>query len=115
MNETAEAGQRQERFKTAIEHLGRRTDSTRLDGAYELFHLVADNKGLRETVFDILCAHIRQKTSERAYRTEHEKKPSEEIQTLLSLLFVEETCEIFKNLYINLRGSWLNGANLAGG
>ena len=113
-NETAEAGQRQERFKTAIEHLGHGAVSVRLGGAYELFHLAADNKGLRETVFDILCAHIRQTTSEKSYRTEHGEKPSEEIQTLLSQLFVEETCETFKDLYINLQGSWLNGTNLAG-
>ena len=38
-NETTEQGQRQERLKNAIEHLGHESASVRLGGAYELFHL----------------------------------------------------------------------------
>ena len=34
----------------------------RLGGAYELFHLAQDTEELRQTVLDILCAHIRQTT-----------------------------------------------------
>ena len=113
-NENTETGQRQERLKTAIEHLGHGAVSVRLGGAYELSHLAADNEDLRETVLDILCAHIRQTTSEEAYRTTHKEKPSEEIQALLTLLFVERRREIFENCYINLQGSWLNGANVDG-
>ena len=113
-NENMETGQRQERLKTAIEHLGHGAVSVRLGGAYELSHLAADNDDLRETVLDILCAHIRQTTSEEAYRIAHKEKPSEEIQALLTLLFVERRREIFKNCYVNLQGSWLNGANVEG-
>ena len=107
----AEQGQRQERLKNAIEHLGHESDSVRLGGAYELFHLVGDTKDIRRTVFDILCAHIRQTTGEEEYRKKYPSKPSEEIQSLLTLLFVQKR-EIFKGLRINLQGSWLNGANL---
>ena len=57
-----EDGLRQERLKNAIEHLGHDSDSVRLGGAYELFHLAEDTKELRQTVLDILCAHIRQTT-----------------------------------------------------
>ena len=106
-----EQGLRQERLKNAIEHLGHEKDSVRLGGAYELFHLAEDIQELRQTVFDILCAHIRQTTGESAYRKAHQSKPSEEVQSLLTLLFVQEH-DVFKGLHINLQGSYLNGANL---
>ena len=112
-NENAEKGQRQERLKNAIEHLGHTSDSVRLGGAYELFHLAQDTEDLRQTVLDILCAHIRQTTSESEYREIYNSKPSEEIQSLLTLLFVQNH-EVFKNCNINLQGSWFNGVNLVG-
>ena len=111
-NKNAEIGLRQERLKNAIEHLGHGSDSVRLGGAYELFHLAEETKELRQTAFDMLCAYIRRTTGETVYRENHESKPSEEIQSLLTLLFVQEH-EVFKGLHINLQGSWLNGANLA--
>ena len=40
--ENTEAGQRQERLKNAIEHLGDKRDSVRMGGAHELFHLAKD-------------------------------------------------------------------------
>ncbi len=83
----------------------------RLGGAYELFHLAEDNKELRKTAFDILCLHIRQTTGEYEYQAKYKSKPSEEVQSLLTLLFVQEH-EVFKDLQINLQGSWLNGADL---
>ena len=116
-NQNTEQGQRQERLKNAIEHLGHKSVSVRLGGAYELFHLAADatedTKKLRQTVLDILCAHIRQTTGESKYREreKYKSKPSEEIQSLLSLLFVQEY-EVFRGLHVDLQGSWLNGANL---
>lgn len=106
-----EQGQRQERLKNAIEHLGNGKGSVRLGGAYELFHLAQDTPELRQTVLDILCAHIRQTTSGDEYRGKYEAKPSEEVQSMLTLLFVQEH-EVFKNCHINLQGSWLNGADL---
>ena len=112
-NENAEKGQRQERLKNAIEHLGNTSDSVRLGGAYELFHLAQDTEELRQTVLDILCAHIRGTTSASEYRDKHNLKPSEEIQSLLTLLFVQNH-EVFKDCHINLQGSWLNGVNLLG-
>ena len=99
-----EQGQRQDRLKNAIEHLGHEKDSVRLGGAYELCHLAEDNKELRQTVLDILCAHIRQTTSESKYRETYKSKPSEEIQSLLTLLFVQKH-EVFKGRYI--RKLWI--------
>jgi uncharacterized protein YjbI with pentapeptide repeats len=112
-NENAEQGLRQERLKNAIEHLGHDKDSVRLGGAYELFHLAEDNENLRKTAFDMLCLHIRQTTCENEYQKKHKSKPSEEVQSLLTLLFVQEHT-VFKDLQINLQGSWLNGADLHG-
>ena len=115
-NRHTEQGQRQERLKNAIEHLGHESDSVRMGGAYELFHLARDTqdpdaKELRQTVLDILCAHIRQTTRERSYRVEYDSKPSVEVQSLLTLLFVQAH-DVFRDLRINLRGSWLKGAGL---
>ena len=70
-----EQGQRQDRLKNAIEHLGHTSDSVRLGGAYELFHLAQDTEDLRQTVLDILCAHIRRTTGESEYRETHTSKP----------------------------------------
>lgn len=106
-----EKGLRQERMKNAIEHLGNERDSVRLGGAYELFHLAEDTDTLRQTVLDILCAHIRQTTGDKAYQREHESIPSEEIQSLLTLLFMQNHC-VFRGCRINLQKSWLNGADL---
>ena len=110
-NQHTEEGQRQERLKNAIEHLGHEKDSVRLGGAYELFHLAEDTEDLRQTVLDILCAHIRQTTGESKYRKTYKSKPSEEVQSLLTLLFVQEH-KVFKGCHINLQESWLNGADL---
>ena len=113
-NHNTEQGQRQQRLKNAIQHLGHRSDSVRLGGAYELFHLVEeeDLSKLRQTVLDILCAHIRQKTGNCGYRKVHKSRPSEEIQSLLFLLFVRPH-DVFKGCSIDLRGSWLNGVDIS--
>ena len=133
-NQNTENGLRQERLKNAIEHLGNASDSVRLGGAYELFHLAQDTKkealqrmctdgaderfhlaqdtpDLRQTVLDILCAHIRRTTGEDEYRKMHQSKPSQEVQSLLTLLFVQDH-DVFEGLPINLQESWLNGADL---
>ena len=107
----AQEGHITEGFTRAIEHLGHESDSVRLGGAYELFHLARDTPDLRQTVLDILCAHIRRTTGEPAYRKDYKRKPSEEIQSLLTLLFVQEY-KVFTGLDINLQGSCLNGSNL---
>ena len=112
-NQYTEQGQRQDRLKNAIEHLGHGSESVRLGGAYELFHLAEDSEKLRQTVLDILCAHIRQTTGESQYRKTHESKPSEQVQSLLTLLFMQEH-GVFRGLRVNLHESWLNGVDLRG-
>ena len=109
--EKTEQGQRQERLKNAIEHLGDDKESMRLGGTYELLHLAKDTKELRQTVLDILCANIRRTTGDDKYRRTYKSEPSKEVQSLLTLLFVQEY-EVFKGCHINLQESWLNGADL---
>ena len=108
-----EQGQRQERLKNAIEHLGHESVSVRLGGAYELFHLAQDTPALSRTILDILCGHIRWTTGREVYQREHPSKPSEEVQSLLVMLFVQNH-EVFRGISADLQGSWLNGADLEG-
>ena len=110
-NLNTEKGQRQERLKNAIEHLGSTSESVRLGGMYELFHLAEDTTSLRQTVLDILCAHIRRKTQEDSYLEKYGSKPSGEIESLLAQLFVHGH-EIFSGHRVNLSESCLNGADL---
>ena len=67
----------------------------------------------RQTVLDILCAHIRRTTGEPAYRENHRGKPSEEVQSLLTLLFVQKG-KVFKDHKATLTESCLIGAELSG-
>lgn len=106
-----EAGLRQDRLKNAIGHLGADSMSMRLGAAYELFHLASDTSDYRHTAHDILCAHMRQVTSNEEYREQFRTEPSVEIQSLLSLLFIDRQ-GLFANISANLYGSHLAGANL---
>ena len=83
----------------------------RLGGCYELFHLGEDTASLRQTVLDILCAHIRRTTREDWYADRYTSKPSGEIGSLLAQLFVHGH-EVFVGLRVNLSESWLSGADL---
>ena len=110
-NKHVEEGLLQARLRDAIGHLGNMSESVRLGGAYELFHLANDNDNLRNSVLSILCAHIRATTRAKKYRSQYACKPSEEIQSLLELVFVRNP-EVFDGLFRDLGGSWLNGAYL---
>ncbi len=110
-NVHTETGQRQERLRDAIGHLGHASDSVRLGAAYQLFHLAEDTKALSGTVLKILCAHIRRTTRQKTYQEEQPATPSEEVQTLLTLLFVDNP-QTFGSNRAELQGCWLNGANL---
>ena len=139
-NRYTEQGQRQERLKNAIEHLGHSSVSVRLGGAYELFHLAQDTTPqrspfdrlwqdtqkllqfgssrplqktheIRQTVHEVLCAHIRETTTQDEYLEKYKSEPSTEIHSLLTLLFVEGH-EVFRGLRAHLEGSCLKGAYL---
>ena len=75
-----------DRFTTAVELLGSSETSARTGAIYSLYHLAIEDEKYRKEVSQILCSHIRSKTNEPDYQKEHEKKPSNEIQTTIDLL-----------------------------
>lgn len=109
-----EDGQRQERLKNAIEHLGNDSVSVRLGAAYELFALARDTEGLRQRVLELLCAHIREVTRSPDYRREYRSTPSVEVQSLLTLLLRKRQDEyVFQGHNVELQRTWLNGSDLS--
>ncbi len=110
-NELVERGQRQERLKIAVDHLGSDSPVQRFAAAYELAHLAKDTEELRDTVLAILCEKIRQTTRSPEYQDLHATEPSTEIQSLLTLLFMREHAA-FRGCRADLEECWLNGADL---
>ena len=110
-NQHTERGLRQERLKDAIGHLGHDSMSVRIGSAYELFHLAKETSSYRYTVQDILCGHIKQTTCTRAYRRQFRTEPSVEVESILSLLFIDGH-SVFAEVKADLSGSYLAGANL---
>ncbi len=120
MQETAqstEKGNIAERFKNAIEHLGHESASIRLGGIYALHHIAQEVKEYRERVFEILCAHIRETTTQAAYKPRInqyiEEEPTVEIQGILELLFIKRLGrKIYKKFRADLERANLKGAYL---
>ena len=75
-----------DRFTTAVELLGSSETSARTGAIYSLYHLAIEDKKYRKEVSQILCSHIRSKTNEADYKKEHNKRPSNEIQSTIDLL-----------------------------
>ncbi len=124
--ESMEKGNVAERFKNAIEHLGHESVSVRLGGIYALHHIANENASYRERVFEILCAHVRETTTNKEEYKPHVIDgvdllyPSVEIGSVLELLFRSKTGKkIYKGfeaklMSSNLEGAYLGGANLYG-
>ena len=70
--------------------MGSSETSARTGAIYSLYHLAIEDKKYRKEVAQILCSHIRSKTNEPDYQKEHEKKPSNEIQTTIDLLLKDK-------------------------
>ena len=75
-----------DRFTTAVNLLGSSETSARTGAIYSLYHLAIEDKKYRKEVSQILCSHIRSKTNEPDYKKEHNKRPSNEIQSTIDLL-----------------------------
>ena len=97
-----------ERFNDAIKLLASNESSARTGGIYVLYHLFIDDKKskYREQIGKVLCSHIRSKTQEVKYQKLHKKRPSNEIQTCINLLFKKG------NLYDKYRAD-LDNADLS--
>ena len=123
--DSTEKGNIAERFKNAIEHLGHTSTSIRLGGIYALHHIAKEDKkdGYCERIFEILCAHIRETTTQDGYKPKNIQigrknsgvfsQPSIEIQSILKLLFVDPTeCDVYTDFVANLEYSDLKGTTL---
>ena len=74
-------------FHEAIKHLGDSSASVRLGGIYALYDLALSNLEKRlQNIIEILSSHVRETTQEKKYQEKYEKKPSNEISSLLKLL-----------------------------
>ena len=113
-----EEGNRQQRFKDAVEQLGHKTESVRMGGAHTLIHVALEVESWRQSIVEILCAHIQCTTREKEYKKRYAKTPSTEIQLLMRLLFVESILnekkfeKLWMELKANLSGSYLRGIDL---
>ena len=79
-----------ERFTTAVNLLASSETSARTGAIYSLSHLALDEKKYRQEIAQILCSHMRSKTEEKGekgYQKVYNKRPSNEIQTTINLLF----------------------------
>ncbi len=115
-NKLIEQGHINERFKSATESLASDKVSVRIASFYQFYYLVVkvkNDKSFRKSIFDILCAHLRYTTSIEKYRTEKGKdKPTEEIQSLLDVMFKREKENPFAGIKADLRSVYLVGASL---
>lgn len=107
--------QRDSRFSKGVELLGNANESARTGAAYSLFFLAKDYpEEFAKPVFEILCSHIRNITTTEEYKKKNNERPSNEIQSILDLLFKnDESRPIFDGLKANLAYSYLYGADLS--
>ena len=112
-NELIEKGHINERFKVAMESLGYAVASVRIAAFHQFYNLAkgSSDKDFVKSIFDILCSHLRQITSDDDYRNgKGRDKPTEECQSLLDVLF-KNSQNIFSGLNAQLRGVYLVGAD----
>ncbi|MDD9864260.1 MAG: pentapeptide repeat-containing protein [Gammaproteobacteria bacterium] len=110
----------QERFRDAVQHLGDKSASARLGGAYALFRLALEEEAFRKQIAEMICTHILSVTGAKEYRGDFAKKPSMEIQSLMRLLFsagqddrTENSRKAFwKGLRADLSGGYFHGLEL---
>ena len=107
--------QRDSRFSKGVELLGNANESARTGAAYSLFFLAKDYpEEFAKPVFEILCSHVRSITNTEEYKEKNSKHPSNEIQSILDLLFRDDQSKIiFDGLKANLAYSCLIGADLS--
>ena len=114
-NTLIERGHIDERFKAAVQSLGSEQPSARIAAFYQFYYLAKNgsaDEDFVKSIFDILCAHLRQITSRHDYRNgEGQEKPTEECQTLLDVIF-RNPQRLFTEMTAHLRGVYLVGADL---
>jgi uncharacterized protein YjbI with pentapeptide repeats len=93
-----------DRFHSAINLLGSSETSARTGAVYVLHELALEEDKYRQQIVQILCSHVRSKTSETEYQKTHKERPSNEIQTTLNLLFKEEERGLYTQDFAKVAG-----------
>ncbi|SHN93299.1 pentapeptide repeat-containing protein [bacterium endosymbiont of Bathymodiolus sp. 5 South] len=93
-----------DRFNSAINLLGSSETSARTGAVYVLHELALEEDKYRQQIVQILCSHVRSKTSETEYQKTHKERPSNEIQTTLNLLFKEEKRGLYTQDFAKVSG-----------
>ena len=93
-----------DRFNSAINLLGSSETSARTGAVYVLHELALEEDKYRQQIVQILCSHVRSKTSETEYQKTHKERPSNEIQTTLNLLFKEEEHGLYTQDFAKVAG-----------
>ncbi|MGU9950838.1 MAG: pentapeptide repeat-containing protein [Gammaproteobacteria bacterium WSBS_2016_MAG_OTU1] len=122
-NKIMRDGQRDERIKTASEHLSSEHASVRIDSFNDFYYLASIYPNLQEYIFNKLCGYL-----QRIIKDKNDKKDmpygkieyTNEEQSLLNILFINNS--VFDNMCanlaeinlqnVNLQGAKLQGANL---
>ena len=105
------------RFSSCVELLGNPKESARIGCAYNLYFLADEcPDDFLNPICEILCAHVRTITNEKPYLEKYGEKPSNEVQTILNLLFQKDKQNnlIFDECFKNFEGAFLGGAVLNG-
>ena len=108
--------QRDARFASGVELLGNPHESTRIGGAYNLYFLARDYPEYRTPVCEILCAHLRTVTRHKEYQGLYKARASNEVQTVIDLLFKkkEDGISIFFDIVKILDNTFLCGIKVVG-
>ncbi len=108
-NKLTEKGHIHERFKMATQHLSNKKNVSVRIASYNEFYRLAEitakmteEKGLTETIFEILCAHLRETTKSEEYK-KYNTKPTGEMQILLDILFKPKNSNRLINLDNDLK------------
>ena len=109
-----EEGRIHDRFKNAIDHLGHADEFVRLAGVHALRNLSSEQEGQRKLILSILCSRIQSITGESKYQEDNKNKPSNEIQTMMRVLFerTDENEEPWKGLSAYLSKGYFCGLEL---
>ena len=114
-NKLIEKGHIHDRFQHATINLGHKKRRVRITSFYQFYYLAKGLKdGFRESIFDILCAHLRHITSGKFYKLKKdEKEPTDECQALLNILFKSKDQSVFGGFSANLENICLKKMNLS--
>jgi uncharacterized protein YjbI with pentapeptide repeats len=106
-----------DRFAKAAELLGHERSSARASGVYALGRMVADNEADRATIVDLLCAYVREHSSQEPPNDSNRMLAvrAPDVQAAVTVLGQISSEEAPVSLpFVNLVGVDLAGANLTG-